>query len=240
MATSTFFNNVGASNEQELLQDLIVESIKIYGIDMIYLPRIRETEDAIFGQSDISTFRQTFYIELYVKTYDGFEGEGNLFSKFGVEIRDQITFTVAKRTFDNLIGRETDFIRPREGDLIYYPLNQKAFEIKYIQNKPIHYPLGILPTFDMYCELYEYSNEHFDTGIPEIDEINAKFSTNIYDYGILTDLRQPIKTDQGHIIVRSPYKYQDAAEPDDNATLTDNVSDIIDFSESDPFGEIEH
>src|SRR5688572_27564179 len=118
MATSTFFNNIGRHSEQQLLEDLIIESIRIYGIDMIYLPRIQDITDPFYLQSPVSTFRDTYHLEMYVKNYDGFEGEGNIFAKFGVEIRDQITFTMAKRSFDNYVGKDTGFIRPREGDLV--------------------------------------------------------------------------------------------------------------------------
>jgi len=245
MSTSTFYNNIGAHNEQGLLEDLIIESIKIYGIDMYYLVRIPDSLDPLFGQSDRSTFNAAFEIEFYVRSYQGFEGEGNLFSKFGLEIRDQITFTVARRVFNNTIGKEMDLIRPREGDLIYYPLNKKSFEVKFVQDKPIHYPLGILPSYDLYCELYEYSNEIFDTGIPEIDAITGMFSTNIYDNNpLMTDEGKIIKTCMeaggvpGKIIMMAgSLNYDFAAAPQDNIDLQEQVDELIDFTETDPFSE---
>jgi len=235
--TNLFFNNYGASNEQNLLEDLITESISIYGIDFHYLPKTYNNIDDLYLQDDIPSFNSAIQICLYVRSYDGFSGEGSFMSKFGLEIRDQITFTISKRIFENEIGERFELARPREGDLIYYPLNKKLFEIKYVENKPVHYPLGILPTYDLFCELYEYSNERFNTGIPEIDDITEKLSTNLYDYAMKSDAGAPLKTDQGHLILSDKYNL-DVIDPiENNSEIVNEANGIIDFSESNPFSE---
>ena len=121
MATSVYFNHFESTPEQNLHQDLIIEAIKNYGIDVYYLPRKFVNEDLLYGEDTISEFNQAHLIEMYVKSVDGFEGEGDFVSRFGLEIRDQVVFSVARRRFDNLDITEQD--RPLEGDVIFFPLN---------------------------------------------------------------------------------------------------------------------
>lgn len=183
MPTSPYFNNFGNSGEQALFEDLIIENIKIHGMDFLYLPRRFGNYDKIYEQDDISYYDTSYLIEMYILNYDGFSGEGNIFSKFGLEIRDQITFTVARKSFQNYVSKnESAILRPRDGDLVYYPLNKKLFEIDYVEDKPFHYPLGILPTYNLNCSLFEYSSQRFDTGIEEIDRIQKNYSADV-DHG---------------------------------------------------------
>jgi len=176
MPTNFYFNNFTNSQEQLLIEDLSIESIRIYGHDLYYLPRNIVARDQLYNQDDLSTFTKAVLMEMYIKNVEGFEGEGDIFSRFGVEIRDQITFTVAQRVFDLETVDEAALIRPREGDLIYLPLNEKVFEIKFVEHEAIFYQMGSLQTFDLTCELYEYSGERFNTGIEKIDEISNDFS----------------------------------------------------------------
>lgn len=185
--TSTYFNNYGASNEQALLESLIIESIKIYGQDMLYIPREIVSKDDLYTEDDQSRYTNAIPIELYIKSVDGFDGDGVFMSKFGLEIRDQVTFTVANRIFNENVGSVTNQPRPNEGDVIYFPLNDKLFQVKYVNYKPFFFQLGALQTYDLVCELFEYSGEVFDTGYVKIDEIQSKFSTNIFDYALYTE-----------------------------------------------------
>ena len=133
MATNQYFNNYGTNTpDQRLIESIIIESIKVYGIDVNYLPRTLVNEDTIFGEDRVSQFKDSRVIEMYIKNVEGFEGQGDFLSKFGLDIRDQITFTVAIRRFDQL---ESGYPRPREGDLIYFPLGERAglFEIQFVQ-----------------------------------------------------------------------------------------------------------
>jgi hypothetical protein len=237
MATNFYFNNFQNSQEQLLLESLIIESIKIYGEDMFYLPRTLNNKDEVYGTDDNSSYDEAILVELYIKNVDGFGGDGSFMSKFGLEIRDQVTLTIAKRVFEDEIGIARDFIRPREGDCIYFPLNRKIFQIKYVDNKPIYYPLGALQMFDLTCELFEYSGEQFNTGIPEIDDIQDKLSLNIYDYGVLTEDNFMLATEDGDYIVMETFNMNTIDPNADNDFIENEASQFLDFSERDPFSE---
>jgi len=172
MPTNTYFRNFDARNEQELLHSLVTESIQIYGHDVNYIPRTLVNEDTILGEDSISEYKDAYSIEMYIKSVDGFEGEGDLVSKFGLEIRDQIVFSVARRAFEGLdIG-----VRPKEGDLIFFPLTEKLFQVMFVEHETPFYQTGALPTFDLTCELFTYSDEKLDTGVEEVDVIEQKQS----------------------------------------------------------------
>lgn len=228
--------------EQGLLDDLTIEAIAQYGIDMYYLPRTLVGYDPIYGEDAISQYNSALPIELYVKSVDGFAGEGVLFSKFGLEIRDQVTFTVSKTRFKEEIETETGIPRPNEGDLIYFPLNKKLFQIRYVDYKPFFYQLGDNYTYDLVCELYEYSSEEFNTGIEEIDEIQTKQSLDILDYSILTEDGFLLTTENDNYLVLGPYTLPPISDNDDiqdeqegDTTITSD--DIINWEEVDPFSE---
>lgn len=189
MATNFYFNNYDSSQEQTLIEDLIIESIKIYGLDVYYIPRTVVDVDAIFRESDISQYNDAVLLEMYVKNVDGFAGEGDFLSKFGLEIRDEITLSLAKRVYEDEVfhrGFGDASGRPAEGDLIYLPLNQKLFQIKFVEHEAVFYQMGKLQTYDLVCELFEYSDETIDTDIKLIDDIELDNSQikNIY----LTDV----------------------------------------------------
>ena len=177
MATNPYISQKNRS-EQSLYEDLIIESIKFYGQDVYYLPReIVEKED-IFLDSIQSQFGDAYKVEVYVENSEGFDGEGDIFTKFGIEIRDQATFVIARRRWRELVGdRLADAqFRPREGDVIYLPLSESLFQVMKVETETPFYQLSQLPTFRMQCELFEFSDEDFDTGIPEIDAIESEGS----------------------------------------------------------------
>jgi hypothetical protein len=169
--------------EQNLLEDLLIESMKIMGHDVYYIPRKIVKQDFILNEDVISTFDASFSIEMYVESVDGFEGDGDLMTKFGLEVRDQVTLVCSRRRWNALIGRHgytNDAVRPREGDLIYLPLTGGLFEIKFVEDKSPFFQLGgtgdskgTTPTFKLTCELFEYSGQEIDTGVPEVDLIQV-------------------------------------------------------------------
>lgn len=163
--------------EQSLIEDLVIESIKIYGIDAWYIPRTLTGKDDILNEDDISTFKSAYMAEMYVKSVDGFEGEGDFLSKFGLEIRDSITMTIARRTYESEVSLHNDTVRPLEGDLIYLPLNNKIFEIQHVEHESIFYQMGSLQMYDLRAELFEFSGERFDTGQPFIDDLYKGVNT---------------------------------------------------------------
>jgi hypothetical protein len=173
MATNPYFNHFQNTSEQNLHQDLIIEAIKNFGIDLYYLPREYMNEDLLYGEDTISHFSQAHLIEMYVKTVDGFEGEGDFISRFGLEIRDQVVFSVARRRWENI---DLGYTRPREGDLIFLPLNKKLYEIRFVEHESMFYQFGKLPIFDLTCELFQYDSQRIDTGISDIDTIEDNFA----------------------------------------------------------------
>ena len=172
MATNSYFRTFDAKNEQELLHSLTQESIKIYGHDVSYIPRTLVNTDTVLGEDSISEYKDAYSVEMFIKSVDGFEGEGDLISKFGLEVRDQIVFSLARRAWEGLdLG-----VRPKEGDLVYFPLTSKLFQIMFVEHETPFYQNGALPTFDLTCELFTYSDEKIDTDVDDIDVIEQKQS----------------------------------------------------------------
>ena len=173
MATNKYIRQ-GVRSEQSLYEDLTIESLKFYGQDVYYLPRTIVNEDRILGDDIPSKFSNAYKIEMYIENTDGFDGEGDLFAKFGVEIRDQATFVLARRRWEQTIANidnEIDGIRPREGDLIWLPLSRSMFQIMKVEHEDPFYQLNNLVTYKMQCELFEFNDEDFDTDIEVIDDI---------------------------------------------------------------------
>jgi hypothetical protein len=237
MPTNQFYNNFGASMEQRLYEDIVIESIRGFGIDLYYLPRDIHNFDKIYEADDISTFDEAIQIEMYVRSYEGFQGDGNLMSKFGLEIRDQVIFTCASRVFHDEVETVAGLLRPRESDLIYYPLDKKLFTITYVEKKVFHYPIGMLPVFDLHCELIEYSHEEIDTGIDEIDSIVDKLSLNELDYALLAEDGTPLYNEDGTLLLTEKFDVSSKDFLQDNSVLNQAANGILDWSESNPFSE---
>jgi hypothetical protein len=237
VATNFYFNNYQNSQEQLLLESIIIGSIKIYGEDMYYVPRTLNNKNEVYGEDDISSYDSATLVEFYIKNVDGFGGDGNFMSKFGLEIRDQVTFVIAKRVFDEEIGWAANYVRPREGDLIYFPLNHKLFQIKYVDNKPIYYPMGALQTYELTCELFEYSGEQFNTGVADIDDIQDKLSLDIFDYGINTEDNFTLATEDDDLLVLENFAVETIDPLADNDSIEQEALDFLDFTERDPFSE---
>jgi hypothetical protein len=161
--------NIGLKSEQNLYEDIALESIKIFGYDMMYLPREILNQDNVTGEDIMSRFEDAYPIEMYIENIDGFDGEGDLFTRFGVEIRDAATFVVARRRFHQAVSTYEEFDRPREGDLIYMALSGTIFEVMHVDNEISFYQLENLPLFKMRVEMFEHAGEDFDTGMESID-----------------------------------------------------------------------
>ena len=237
MATNFFFNNFQSSQEQLLLENLIIETIKIYGQDMWYMPRKLNNYDKVYGADDQSSYESAYPIEIYIKSVDGFSGDGNFMSKFGLEIRDQVIFSVAQRIFNEEVGSFSSQPRPNEGDLIYFPLNKKCFQVKYVNKFEMFYQLGALQTWEMTCELFEYSNELMNTGIPEIDILQAKSSTNILDWNIMDESGFNLLTEDDEYIVMEQSSVTDIVAAADNDAIESESDIFVDFTAFDPFSE---
>ena len=172
MATSPYISQKVRS-EQNLYEDIVIESLKFYGQDIYYIPREIVNKDKVFLDDVPSRFTDAYKVEMYIENTEGFEGEGDLFTKFGIELRDQATFIVSRRRWKQLIGNnlEEKKFRPREGDVLYVPLSESIFQILKVETETPFYQLSQLPTFRLQCELFEYNDEDFDTGINALDDI---------------------------------------------------------------------
>ena len=179
MATNVFFSPK-VKSEQYLYEDIIIEALKMYGQDVFYIPRTQIKQDEILND-DYSKYEAAYVVEMYIADADGFGGEGNLMTKFGLEIRDEATFIVSRRRFEQLVDIDANSIRaqrPREGDLIYLPLSKSLFEIRFVEHEKPFYQLSNLPTYELQCALFEYNSEEFNTTIPEIDRFEQIYATS--------------------------------------------------------------
>jgi hypothetical protein len=230
MATNQYFKNKVVS-EQQLYEDIIIEALQMYGQDVYYLPREIINKDQLFLDDVPSRFSDAYKIEMYIENTEGFEGEGDLFTKFGIELRDQANFIVSRKRWTQLIGRrltEKNF-RPREGDLIYLTLSQSAFEIKKVETETPFYQLSQLPTFRMQCELFEYGGEDFDTGVETIQDIEQEGS---FKYFLTMD-----SSSGGYIVGETITQAQGANANGVNYSMTGEVSF---FSDSDNVIQVIH
>ena len=171
MPTNVFFNQA-VKSEQNLVEDLVVESLRMYGHNCYYLPRKIINEYTILGDAANSCFEDAYEVEMYIEGTDGFEGEGDLYSKFGVEVRDQATFVISRRTWERFVSLDANLVtglRPNEGDLVYFPLSKSLFEVKFVEHENPFYQIDKLYVFKMTCDLFEYSGEKFDTEIDVLD-----------------------------------------------------------------------
>ena len=201
---------------------------------MYYIPRKLNNYDNVYGADDQSSYENAYSIELYIKSVDGFSGDGDFMSKFGIEIRNQVVFSVAQRRFNEEIGDYTTQVRPNEGDLIYFPLNKKCFQIKYVNKFEMFYQLGALQTWEMTCELFEYSNENLNTGIPEIDSLQKKFSQNQFDWLLRDEDGNALLTEEGDYIVLESAPVPAGA---DNDWIQQESDQFVDWTTVDPFSE---
>lgn len=182
MPRNVYFSH-GTRNEQNLLEDLIIESITIYGQDFYYIPRVYVAKDDILGEDRLSKFEHAYPIEMYLESVDGFEGQGAFIQKFGLMMEQSATLTVARRRWEKLIGKYDEEglpNRPREGDLLYFPLTKGLFEIKFVDHQDPFYQLGKLYVYKLQVELFQYASERIDTGVEDIDifESIKTFSTD--------------------------------------------------------------
>jgi len=172
MPRNVYFSQA-VKSEQNLYEDLIIESLGIYGQDVYYIPRTLVNRDNILGEDPASKFDDAYLMEMYIENAEGFEGAGDLYSKFGLEIRDDATFIVSRRRWESRIGVFSSNLvdpRPQEGDLIFLPMTNSFFEISFVEDDSPFYQLSNLPVYKMQCQLFEFNDEEFDTGVAEIDD----------------------------------------------------------------------
>jgi len=275
MATNKYFRPFTFGRQQDLAEDLIIQSIKIYGLDVKYLPRTIVGPDALLGEDPLSKFEDAIDIEMYVKNTQNFEGEGDFLSKFNLEIRDQITFVMARKRWEqvsneklmtevgynfqmedantgawaNSIGirletgsteqYQTTSPRPFEGDWVYFPLNKKLYEIKFVEHEQVFYQHGKLYTYELTCELVDRMGSiDIATGNTEIDAIETRYSQDILNYQVvLEDNTNFLNEDGGYIL--QEYRVEQQNLTANNEVFTQKSLDYLDFSERNPFSEVD-
>jgi hypothetical protein len=190
MATNPYFKDY--SDEQNLVEDLTIEIIKTMGRDMVYIPREKFNQDLLFGEQIGVYFKVGIPLEMYVDSVMGFDGQGDIASKFGLEIRDNINFTIAKKRFIQEIQTKIpEIIRPREGDLIFFPLARALFEINFVEHENPFYQLGKLYCYKLSCALFTYNEEQVRTGNSDIDSVET------YEHGQTTENTEISNLDNG-------------------------------------------
>ena len=235
--SSYFFNNYKNSQEQLLLDSLVSESIAIFGESMIYCPRKLNNFNPLYTEDTTSSYEQAFLIPIYIENVMGFKGDGEFVAKFGIEIRDRIVLSVSQSVFALEIGSVIKVPRPNEGDLIYFPLNDKCFQIKYVEKFEMFYALGALYVWKMECELFEYSSEILATGIPNIDTLQTQFDLNVVDWTIRNEDGTTLLDESHNYICIEGSAVGQKDELDASLTLEQESNKIIDFSILDPFSE---
>jgi hypothetical protein len=260
MAVNHYFQNgkgIGNANEQTLLQDLIIEGLKIYGHDYYYLPRTLVNRDLILGEDVSSKFDDSYLVEMYMTTTEGFAGQQELINKFGLEIREDTNFTLAKRRWQDAVDSKHTMIaegRPNEGDIIYSPLMNSFFEIQFVEDQEPFFQLGNLPVYQLRCTRWEYSNEQLDTGVNAIDSAEDQYSVDQLAHQV------SLENETGSIVLENDsasgdiqymlletYALQTQSTYADNLDLdseagfdtASTADDILDFTERNPFGEVD-
>ena len=245
MAINHYFQqglNIGRSSEQLLHEDLIIECLQIYGFEVIYLPRTTVNQDDILTEDPLSKFTQAYPLEMYLTDVNGFTGEGDLLTKFGVELRDQANFIVSRRRWEQSVQRTGTVQlekRPAEGDLLYFPLTKSYFEIRRVEGTDPFFQIGKLYVYQLQCELFQYGGEIIDTGRLDVDDIERVDSLDIQNYQILNESGDKLfyeYTSNSSIILES-FNVSDIDELAQNRSFETEGVGILDFSERNPFGD---
>ena len=224
------------------MEDLIIECMKIYGFDVYYLPRTTVNKDTILNEDPLNLYSQAYMLEMYLSNVTGFEGEGDLLTKFGVEIRDTATFIVAKRRWEEAVGRVGKVQlanRPAEGDILYFPLTKSYFEIRRVETKDPFFQVGKFNVFKLECELMQFSSERFETPVEEINEMASTQAHDIQSFELLMEDGNKLLLEYftPSRMIREEYSIANIDLFAQNDAFKDSVN-ILDFSERNPFGEV--
>ena len=229
MTINRYFDhtNFAETQEQSLVQDLVDECIQIHGLEMYYIPRTLVNEDYLFGEDTISNYNSAILIEMYLETFSGWDGDGDILSKFGLIVSNSAKLVVSRSRFSEEITRQfSAIVEPKIGDLIYYPSTDALFEIKQVQEEEPFYQVGTRYTYTLNIEKFAYSHETLDTGIDAIDAIEDMFANN--------DATDNVQADNDSVETEADGSATDGF--DDSGT-NDRGTDgaIVDFDENDPF-----
>ena len=244
MSVNPFFQRglaEGTPSEQRLIEDLTIEAIQIRGHDVYYMPRTSVKPDMILGEDILSAFTQLYPIEMYVANVQGWEGNSELMTKFGIVVNDQATFVVSRLRWKEAVALQTTELqlpnRPAEGDLLYFPLTRAFFEIKFVNHLDPFFQLSKIFVYQLQCELFNYSSEAIITGNEEIDDRAAEASRDQYRYGLRNQTGGLVLNQLGEPIITQEYP-EEADGLDDTVRFEEETATVIDFNVHDPFGEL--
>ena len=250
-------NGIGSEAEKRLYENLIIEGLKIYGQDVYYLPRTLVNRDLILGEDVASKFNAAYLAEMYMETTEGFAGQQEIINKFGLEIREDTTFMVSKRRWLDLVDDPATMIvsgRPNEGDIIYMPLMNSFFEIQFVEDQEPFFQLGQLPVYKLRCTRFEYSSERLDTGVSDIDAAEDKYSLDQLahqmsleneDGALMLEADGPdsssnyLLMETYNLQTQSPYADNNDLDTAAGFDTSSTADDILDFTERNPFGEVD-
>ena len=260
MAVNHYFQGgkgIGNQAEKRLHEDIIIESLKIFGQDIYYLPRTLVNRDLVLGEDTSSRFDDSYLLEMYFETQEGFAGENEIINKFGLEIRDDTTLVLSKRRFEEHVASKATLTasgRPNEGDIVYVPLLKGFFEIQFVEDQEPFFQLGNLPVYKLRVTRFEYSSERLDTGVSDIDAAEDKYSLDMLNHQMTLEaeegsllLENDSASGESNYFLLESYEIQTQSPYADNIDLdneagfdTASVSDdILDFTERNPFGEVD-
>ena len=272
MATNPYIKVNTYLPQQDLIEDLIEEAIKFYGNDVKYMPRTVVLEDPLFGEDALSKFENAIDLEMYVRNVEGFDGQGDIFSKFGLDVKDQLVLTVSRRRFEQITTENfldeqgftlrlesantinptsSDYMklegntyslsstRPLEGDLVYFPLVNKVFEITFVEHEDLFYQYGRLQTYDLRCEVFDYSSERFETGNTALDLIANTHSFDIRESQLVMEDGDLLLFEDGGTLILEDQRIEDKTAIANNEFYEKEAESIIDFSESNPFSQFD-
>ncbi len=252
--TNPHFQLYEHEETQRLYDDLVAETVEVHGWDCYYIPRRLIDFDDIYFEDAQSKFDAAYQIPLYFKSWQGFEGNEALMTQFGIEVQVQLVMTMARIHWEHNVEQvesANDIYRPREGDLIYIPkLDYRTYEIKFVDEHPWFYQHGYENQFDLTIELFRYSGEILETGIPEVDCLQKSSSYNAYDWAILDETGDALLTEDSNILTIEDFRtgQEDHGIIDSNDEFLDGAGDpdaantetnIIDWTEDNPYGEQE-
>lgn len=245
MTVNKYFQSgipMGRTSEQLLYEDLIIECLKIYGFELFYIPRKSFNRDLILNEDSLSTYEFAYPIEMYFKNVTGFGGDGDLMTKFGVEIRDSASLIVSRRRWDKEVGRSGQAqltTRPAEGDVIYFPLTNSLFEIRRVEDREPFFQVGKLYVYELQVELIQYSSERFNTGVPEIDAVVANQGLDIQNYELTFEdnSKMLLEFETKSVVILESFNTS-LIDPLAQNEKFETEIDVLDFSERNPFGEV--
>ena len=243
MPTSVYFDT-GTIPEQRLYEDLIIEQLRAFGQEVFYLPRTLVNEDTILGEDPLSEFNDAYLIEMYVENIEGYDGEKELMTKFGLDIQNEVTFVVARIRWEQLISIDQNLIvstRPNEGDLVYFPRTKHLFEISFVDHDDPFYQVQNLPVYKLKCRSFDYSSAQIDTGIVEIDNIETTYSLDVLSYQLTLEDGTGSVLQEGegtNYLLNEDYTIETKDTKAQNDIFDTFNNTVLDFSESNPFGDI--